>query len=421
MGTDKRSSPGVRLQRCAGRGEGARFQDCSAAGLARTAVLLAWLFATGCTTTAHHHPGAAGAPPPAAVTPAVAPIGATRVLELSGITDLDGLIPRLAGKRVVLVGEIHDRYDHHLMQLEIIRRLHAVHPRLAIGMEAFQQPFQDAIDAYVAGRLSEQELLRATEYYERWRFDYRLYAPILRYAREHALPVVALNLPGELIRKVGQEGLEALTPEERAQLPREIDRSDSAYAARLEAIYDQHPRGGLHGFENFLEVQLLWDEGMAQCAADYLKARPDYNMVLLAGRGHIAWGSGIPQRLERRLSTDVVTVLSDWDGEAEPALADYLLLPVKRELPPPGRLGALLSEDGSALSIDACLPESPCQRAGLRQGDRLVAIGGEPVADMTDLRLQVWDKRPGDVISLAIEREHWFRPPQELVYEITLQ
>jgi uncharacterized iron-regulated protein len=384
-------------------------------------LLLAALAAAGCTATAPRHPGMTGAPPPVAAGTTPEPIGEARVVDLSSITDLDAIIPRLAERRVVVVGEIHDRYDNHLVQLEIIKRLHALHPRLAIGMEAFQQPFQDALDDYVAGRISEQELLRATGYYERWRFDYRLYAPILRYAREHGLPVVALNLPGELTRKVGQEGLEALTPEERAQLPREIDRSDSAYAARLRAVYAQHPRAGRHGFEQFLDVQLLWDEGMAQRAADYLESRPDYHMVVLAGRGHVAWGSGIPQRLERRLSTPVATVISDWDDAAGPGLADFLVLPARRELPPPGRLGALLSEDGAALRVDACLPESPCERAGLRKGDRLVAIDGEPVADMADLRLQVWDKRPGDVISLAIERSHWYRSAQEMVYEITLQ
>ena len=110
-------------------------------------------------------------------------------------SSLQGIIPGLADKRVVFVGESHDRYDHHLAQLEIIRSLHALHPRLAIGMEAFQQPFQTVLDDYIAGRLSEREMLRDSEYYTRWRFDYRLYAPILRYAREHQLPVVALNLP----------------------------------------------------------------------------------------------------------------------------------------------------------------------------------------------------------------------------------
>ena len=61
-------------------------------------------------------------------------------------------------------------------------------------MEMFQQPFQRYLDEYVAGSIDEQTMLRATEYYRRWRMDFRHYAPILRYAREHGLPVIALNV-----------------------------------------------------------------------------------------------------------------------------------------------------------------------------------------------------------------------------------
>jgi uncharacterized iron-regulated protein len=282
----------------------------------------------------------------------------TTALDLNATTNLEGIIPVLAGKRVVLVGETHDRYDNHLMQLEIIRRLHAVHPRLAIGMEIFQQPFQGIVDDYIAGRVNEKQLLRGTEYYRRWRFDFRHYAPILEYAREHRLPVVALNLPVELTGKVGREGIAGLTAAERKQLPDEIDRSDAAYEARLRKVFDNHPGVDGHGFENFIDVQLLWDEGMAERAADYLRAHPDYTLVVLAGEGHLAYGSGIPRRLTRRLDVESAIVLNGWDGTLEPGLADYLLLPQEQSLPPSGKFGALLDEDGGKLSVDQCLPTS---------------------------------------------------------------
>ncbi len=116
------------------------------------------------------------------------PVEASPVLDLSSFSTMEQIIPALADKRVVFIGEQHTRYDHHLAQLEVIRRLHALHPQLAIGMEMFQQPFQRYLDDYVAGSIDEQAMLRATEYYRRWRMDYRHYAPILRYAREHGLP-----------------------------------------------------------------------------------------------------------------------------------------------------------------------------------------------------------------------------------------
>jgi uncharacterized iron-regulated protein len=387
----------------------------------RSALLVLFLMA-GCTPMAQHGQGTvAGAHPPHAATgPAASPVQQTPAVELGEAADLEGIIPKLADRRVVFVGERHDRYEHHLVQLEIIRRLHAIHPRLAIGMEMFQQPFQQVLDDYVAGSLGEQDMLRRSEYYQRWRFDFRLYAPILRYARANQLPVVALNLPAELTQKVGRNGLDSLTAEERAQLPAEIDRSDSAYEQQLREVFELHPGNG-RSFDNFIEVQLLWDEGMAQQAADYLAAHPDDHMVILAGSGHVARGSGIPRRLARRLPASSAIVLNGWDGALEPGLADFILMPQPRVLPPSGKFGLLLEAQSTVPVVEACMPDSPCTRAGLQRGDRFLSIDGEPIEDITDLRLAMWDKLPGDTVTLEISRERWFSAPQQLSYSIELR
>ena len=385
-------------------------------------LLLVGLFVTACAAPKQPQHGALpSARQQPQSEPAAHPMPATPALDLSALSDLEGIIPELAEKRVVFVGESHDRYDHHLAQLEIIRRLHAMHPRLAIGMEMFQQPFQRYLDAYVAGTLSEAELLRSTEYYRRWRFDFRLYAPILRYAREHQLPVVALNLPVEITRKVGRKGIDGLTEAERAAIPEAIDRSDTRYAQRLKGIFGQHPHKQGRSFEHFLEVQLLWDEGMAERAAAYLKAHPDHAMVVLAGSGHLAHGSGIPQRLVRRIPVSSAIVLNSWEGGLEPGLADFLLLPQKRTLPAAGKFGALLAEQDGKLQVDACLSGSPCEAAGIKHGDQVLAVNGKPVVDMADLREVTWDKKPGDKVMLEIRRTRWFVEPQELSYELELR
>jgi uncharacterized iron-regulated protein len=357
----------------------------------------------------------------AIASPAAREIEATPALDLSTLSDLEQVAASVADRRVVFIGEQHDRYEHHLAQLEILRRLHERDARLAIGMEAFQQPFQKYLDAYVAGDLSEQEMLRRTEYYSRWRFDYRLYAPILHYAREHGVPVVALNLPEELTRKVGREGPESLSPEERGQLPAEIDRSDADYASRLSEVFESHPRNDGQSFEQFLEVQLLWDEGMAERAAEYLTAHPETRMVILAGVGHLAYGSGIPQRLARRLPLSSAIVLNGWQGVVEPRLADFLLLPEPQSLPPAGKLGAVLEEQGNGLRIAACQPDSPCEEAGIRKGDLVISVDERAVKDIADLRLAMWDKQPGQRVTLGISRSRWFLGPRTLNFELELQ
>ena len=288
-------------------------------------------------------------------------------------------------------------------------------------MEAFQQPFQLHLDEYVAGELSEEELLRESEYYRRWRFDFRLYAPILRYAREHRLPLVALNLPVELTRKVGKEGIEALSDEERGDLPEEIDRSDPEYEKRLEEVFERHPQVEGRSFERFLEVQLLWDEGMAERAAGYLESHPGHRMVILAGSGHIAHGSGIPRRLVRRIPVSTAVVVLGWDGELGPDLGDFLLLPERRDLPPAGRIGAFLDESEGRLEVTSCVSGSACEKAGLESGDQILSIDGQSIQGMTDLKLVMWDKSPGDEIEMEIRRKRWLAGPEQMTRNIVLQ
>ena len=386
-------------------------------------LLLVFMVAAGCTTVASSPREPVPAVHGEAPQLAAAAVGKTPVLDLNAYTTVEKIIPVLAEKRVVFVGETHNRYDHHLIQLEIIRRLHQRHPQLAIGMETFQQPFQRHLDDYVAGEISEQEMLRATEYYQRWRMDYRLYAPILRYAREHKLPVIALNLPVELTRKVGRVGLGGLTKAERVRLPAEIDHSDAAYAARIKEVFEYHPRDSGQTFENFLEVQLSWDEGMAERAAGFLQVNPDYHMVIVAGSGHLAYGSAIPRRLLRRMKadTDTAIVLNSWEGTIEPGLADYLLLPAEQPLPPAGKMGALLVEEEGALKVGVCFTDSPCATAGIKTGDRILSIDDATINSQADLHLALWNKQPGDTISIDILRKRWFTAGKTMTFKITLE
>ncbi len=348
-------------------------------------------------------------------------VEATPVLDLGAFSTMEQIIPALADKRVVFIGEQHSRYDHHLTQLDIIRRLHALHPQLAIGMEMFQQPFQPYLDDYVAGNLDEQAMLRATEYYQRWRMDYRHYAPILRYAREHGLPVIALNVPSELSHQVAHVGLDGLDDEDRQQLPAEIAPADAAYRQRIKAVYDYHPNDKEHSFEHFLEAQLLWDEAMAEQAAAYLEKHPDHRLVVIAGNQHIAWNSSIPQRLQRRIQVPAASILNSWDGPVKPGLADYLLLPEERLLPPVGTLGILLDNNDGQVTISACKETGACAAAGLKAGDRISAIDNNTINTITDLRLALWNKQAGDTVTIDIVRKRLLQRDKSLSYQITLQ
>jgi len=77
---------------------------------------------------------------------------------------LADIIPEIKSRRVIFVGEQHDRLAHHLNQLAVIQALHTAGDKIGVGMEMFQRPYQPVIDAYLAGRIDEREFLRQSEY-----------------------------------------------------------------------------------------------------------------------------------------------------------------------------------------------------------------------------------------------------------------
>lgn len=360
--------------------------------------------------------------PTAAGSPAPAADPRTRAVDTRQLAGMAALLDAIADRRVVFVGESHDRYEDHLNQLAVIEGLQRRGKDLAIGMEFFQQPYQSALDDFVSGTIDESQMLRRTQYFDRWHFDYRLYRPILRFARDHKIPVIALNLEEELTRRVGDVGIDGLDPAERARLPAEIDRGDKAYRDRLKAAFDQHPAMQSSSFERFLEVQVLWDEGMAERAARYLAEHPGKTLVVLAGSGHVERGEGIPRRLLKRVPVPSAILLSGVDRDLEPELADYLLFPRQVDLPPAGLLGVMLNPDGDAAGaqVQGFSDGSGAKAAGLKEGDRIVRVGAHPVAAYADVRIALVDARPGERIPVQVTRPQPSGEPQTLSFEVEL-
>jgi uncharacterized iron-regulated protein len=330
---------------------------------------------------------------------------AAGVIDPTDAEDLDRLLDEAYGRDVLYLGEIHDRYDHHVNQLQVIRGLRERGVDLAIGMEAFQAPYQHHLDDYLAGRIDETEMLRRTEYYERWRFDYRLYRDILRYARAEGIPLVALNAPSELVEAVSERGIAGLTAGQRAQLPDRIAPPSAAYERRLRQAFAMHGHLPEERLRRFMEVQSVWDEYMARRGAAYLARNREKTLVVLVGSAHVLHDSAIPQRLRRHLAVDdavIVTAPFDPLPGVEP---DYVLAARDLELERRGRTGMTLRDDRQGVTVEEVEPRSGAHKAGIQAGDRILRIGAEPVNALSDVRLALTDGTPGTRLSLLLRRD----------------
>jgi len=321
-------------------------------------------------------------------------------VNLKQTRSLAQIVDQIANSRVVFVGETHTRYDHHLVQLQILKQLYQKSPNVALGVEWFQQPFQIHLDDYIAGRITEQEMLHLTDYFNRWNYDYRLYQPIINYAREQGIPIIALNASRELMVALSDSGFDNLPEELKQQLPADYDWSDKEYEQRLRDMYELHPE--YQGeFEDFLRGQLTWDESMAERAANYLQDNPDKRMLILAGSGHIMFGSGIPNRLQRRLAVEQSSILVSEDLlPVSSDIADYLVISAQQELEPVGLIGAFLESEGKLVVIRDFSHDSAVKEAGLEKGAVIIGIDNRTIESFADFKLTLMEKRAGDTIKL---------------------
>jgi uncharacterized iron-regulated protein len=328
----------------------------------------------------------------------------TRAVTPDSLATLDDIIPQLTTARIIYVGERHDRFAHHINQLQIIKKLHEAGYKLAVGMEMFQKPFQKVVNEYLAGRIDERKFLQKSEYFSRWRYDYNLYKPIIDYLKQQNIPVIALNIQGDISRKVAREGLYNLPDDQKKQLPSAMDFSNEQYREDLNSVFTIHTQQKeLKDFNYFFQAQTLWDECMAESAQKFLENNPESKLVILAGNGHVRYKYGIPGRLHRRNHEPFKVVLQD--EEIEDSIADYVLLTTDLKGEESPKLGVMVEEKDQGLEVKGVSHNGPAKKAGLQEGDIIKVVDGQAIKSLADLKLQLFYSKIGSNVKIQINRD----------------
>jgi aminopeptidase N len=101
----------------------------------------------------------------------------------------------------------------------------------------------------------------------------------------------------QISRTVAKGGIEGLPVEQREALP-ELDMGVQEHRALFDEAMKDHP--DVKDIEKYYQVQVIWDEAMAERSVSYLADRsPARKMVILAGQAH-CHRSAIPARMKRR-------------------------------------------------------------------------------------------------------------------------
>jgi uncharacterized iron-regulated protein len=331
------------------------------------------------------------------------------------------LAAKLADARLVLVGESHTDIDFHRAQLRVIEALQKAGRPVLIGLEMYPYTEQPYLDQWTQGLLTEEGFVQLSHWYKNWGYHWGYYRDIFLFARDHGLPMFAVNAPRDVVTAVRQKGFESLTPEQAAHLPRHVDTSSAEHRTLFRAYFgeDDPLHGGMtpEQVEGMFAAQTTWDAAMAHNALRALAEHggPGSVMVVLAGTGHVVYGLGIQrqavaQGFTGRIATVVPVAVQDEDGApiavVQASYADFLwgLPPAADPLYPSLGLSLASGEGEAGRKVIFVAKDSAAAGAGFQVGDLLLSMDGAPLSDKESLNRALAGKRWGDAATFAARR-----------------
>ena len=257
------------------------------------------------------------------------------------------LMTNLEQVDIVYLGEEHHNSHHIQAALKVLDQLVADGIEPTIGMEMFGWDGQPALDAYVATRQPvTNEFLEQVRWKQNWGGAFEDYAPLVKFAQDRHLSVLAMNPPKPLVRRVVKLGLDQARQEPEWApwgILQEDIVDDPAYR---EKILDQLKRchgGTEEHFRTMYEASMVRDEGMARTLVrrqEEFRRENDGSrrmIVSYTGAGHVQYNLPVPKRVARRLGGDIkqttIYMMSFEPGLStdiralmQAAIADYIWL-----------------------------------------------------------------------------------------------
>jgi uncharacterized iron-regulated protein len=298
------------------------------------------------------------------------------------------LYNRLAGAEVVFLGEMHTHPGIHRRQVRILNHLWQEDPLLVVGLELFERSRQALLDGWVSGEIDAEAFQKAVMTEVLSPQTFMAYWPLLEWARDHKVRLLALNAPRRVTGRVARHGLGGLSAEDRSAIAEDIEIGPPEYRRRVVEALEKHPHGDMDP-DDFFTAQVVWDETMAETLAGFLTSEAGLGRkaVVIAGNEHVRGGLGAPGRLSRRLDVETALVLmlpADDTQPLEPTDADYVWVVQPYEERPRPRLGVQLKPADQGLLVAEVAPGSEAERIGLQAGDRLIQLNGSPIESAMD-------------------------------------
>lgn len=250
-------------------------------------------------------------------------------------SDFESMLFDLASHELVFVGEQHDDPATHRLERAILEGLARRRSNVTVSLEMFERDVQTALDDYLGGRMTEEEFLKVSRPWPRYKSDYR---PLVEFAKAHQWPVIGANIPRKYASLVSREGLasiEKLPVAERQFVASTFSCPFDDYFDNFAEVMNSHPGAASADksensgkkdekrtvdpkmremTEKFYYAQCAKDETMAESIARRLQVVPSGQsaplIVHFNGAFHSDYKFGTTARVKNRLPKNRFKVVS---------------------------------------------------------------------------------------------------------------
>lgn len=210
---------------------------------------------------------------------------------------------------VLIFGEQHDDSIAHSLQYQLLQLLQQEwgSKKVLLSMEMFQKDVQYIVDEYLKGLISEKNFIKEARAWN----NYNDYKPMVEYAKNHGIGILAANTPSRYTNMVTTKGLgslELLSKETKKLYlpPLPVDTLTGGYYDRFLEAMGGHT---IPGF-NLYQSQNVWDATMAHSIAGKSGKYRNGIIYHLCGRFHSDYGEGTAFRLRKAYDLPVMIISS---------------------------------------------------------------------------------------------------------------
>lgn len=222
---------------------------------------------------------------------------------------------------VVFFDEYHDQTSIHQAEQDFFAEFYGQNPQTILSMEMFERDVQSVVDGYLQDEFTEEEFLASSRPWDNYMTDYR---PLVEFAKEKNLAVLAANIPRRMAAQYAKTGdFSLISAQDKMYLPHKHIVEYGAYYDKFKDYMSQGQDGKPmkmtpERIELFYKAQCLKDDTMAESISLFADAHKDTKILHVQGSFHGDEHLGVVEKLNKLnpvLKTMVVTPVEAKDYE----------------------------------------------------------------------------------------------------------